>query len=319
MNKDNEFTAYSSYERAFWNVIRNKEEDFSAFDPHLSVGYGIPLPQPNIVEFFKKLREKDFFRRYATVVEIRAGRGHIWAIDSEEPATFQSAGDEYPLEELRQLFNRKEIDTHKVVTLTRIHENFVLDENFDIEQYLPNHIARRIGKAEENAFINGNGVKTPIGILDDDNGAKTGVISESSSAITYDELISLYFSLDKDYRSNAIWVMNDKTALQVRKLKDEDGNLLWNKDKDMIMGKKVVISNYMPDIEAGKKCVAFGDFSYYWIINESNFTIKVLSNYYAAQQMVGYLSNFYLDGKLLRSEAIKVLKIKETEETSSPE
>ena len=174
-------------------------------------------------------------------------------------------------------------------------------------------MARRFAKAEENAFINGDGVKTPIGILDDENGAEIGLTSGSSSEITYDEMISLFFSLDKEYRSNAIWVMNDKTALAVRKLKDEDGNLLWNKDKDTILGKKVVISNYMPDIEAGKKCIAFGDFSFYWIINESNFTIKVLSNYYATQQMVGYLSSFFLDGKLLRPEAIKVLKVAESE------
>ena len=103
--------------------------------------------------------------------------------------------------------------------------------------------------------------------------------------------------------------MNDSTALQVRKLKDEDGNLLWNKDKDTILGKKVIISNYMPDIEAGAKCVAFGDFSFYWIINETDFTIRVLKDTFVMQQMVGYLSSFFLDGKLLRPEAIKVLKV----------
>ena len=122
-------------------------------------------------------------------------------------------------------------------------------------------------------------------------------------------MISLFFSLDKDYRTGAIWVMNDRTALAVRKLKDEDGNLLWNKDKDTILGKKVIISNYMPDIEAGAKCVAFGDFSYYWIINESDFTIRALKDTFVMQQMVGYLSSFFLDGKLLRPEAIKVLKV----------
>lgn len=313
MTNDNEFTTYSSYERTFWDVMRKKTADVSSFGEHLSASYGIPLPQPNIEMFFKQLRDRDFFRRYATVVEIENSRAHIWAIDSEEPATFQDIGDPYPLEELRSLFRKKGIDPHKVVTLSRIHEDFIGDENFDIESFLPKHVARRFAKAEENAFINGNGVKTPIGILDDENGAEIGLTSESSSSITYDEMISLFFSLDKDYRSNAIWVMNDKTALAVSKLKDEDGNLLWNKDKDTMLGKKVVISNYMPDIEAGKKCVAFGDFSFYWIINESNFTIKVLSNYYATQQMVGYLSNFFLDGKLLRPEAIKVLKVAESE------
>ena len=309
MRDDNEFISYSSYEKTFWNIMRRKDEDLTMFSRDLSETAGLPMPLENSNEFFKQLREKDFFRRFATVVDISDGRAHIWATDSEEPATFQGAGEGYPLEELRDQFRKLGVDTKKMVTLSRIHENFVGDENFDIVSYLTGHIARRFAKAEENAFINGDGVKTPIGILDDENGAQTGVTSQSSSAITYDEMISLFFSLDKDYRSNAIWVMNDRTALAVRKLKDEDGNLLWNKDKDTILGKKVIISNYMPDIEAGKKCVAFGDFSFYWIINESDFTVRVLKDYYALQQMVGYLSKFFLDGKLLRPEAIKVLKV----------
>ena len=309
MRDDNEFISYSSYEKTFWDSMRRKNVDLTMFSRNLSTTTGLPLPLENITEFFKQLREKDFFRRYATVVDISDGRAHIWATDSEEPALFKSAGEGYPVEDLRNQFRKLGVETKKMVTLSRIHEDFVGDESFDIVTYLTGHIARRFAKAEENAFINGNGVKTPIGILDDENGAQTGVTSQSPSAITYDEMISLYFSLDKDYRTGAIWVMNDRTALAVRKLKDEDGNLLWNKDKDTILGKKVIISNYMPDIEAGAKCVAFGDFSFYWIINESDFTIRVLKDTFVMQQMVGYLSSFLLDGKLLRPEAIKVLKV----------
>ena len=54
--------------------------------------------------------------------------------------------------------------------------------------------------------------------------------------------------------------MNDKTALVLRKLKDNDGNYLWNQENDTILGKQVIISEYMPDIETGTKPIAFGDF-----------------------------------------------------------
>mgnify|MGYP000252523318 FL=1 len=57
--------------------------------------------------------------------------------------------------------------------------------------------------------------------------------------------------------------MNDKTALALRKLKDNDSNYLWNQANDTILGKQVIISEYMPDIEAGTKPIAFDDFSYY--------------------------------------------------------
>ena len=75
-------------------------------------------------------------------------------------------------------------------------------------------------------------------------------------------MISLYFSVDKEYRRNGIWLMNDKTALALRKLKDIDGNYLWNQTNDTILGKQVIISEYMPDIETGTKPIAFDDFSY---------------------------------------------------------
>ena len=88
----------------------------------------------------------------------------------------------------------------------------------------------------------------------------------TTSTLTYDDMLTLYHSTDKRYRKNAVWLMNDDTAFHLRKLKDDDGNYLWNTNDDTILGKPVVISEYMPDIEAGAKPVAFGDFSYYWII-----------------------------------------------------
>ena len=65
----------------------------------------------------------------------------------------------------------------------------------------------------------------PTGILHNTDGAKTALTAET---LTYDDVISLYFSVDKEYRRNGIWLMNDKTALALRKLKDIDGNYLWN-------------------------------------------------------------------------------------------
>ena len=69
------------------------------------------------------------------------------------------------------------------------------------------------------------GADEPTGILHNTDGAKTALTAET---LTYDDVISLYFSVDKEYRRNGIWLMNDKTALALRKLKDNDGNYLWN-------------------------------------------------------------------------------------------
>ena len=176
----------------------------------------------------------------------------------------------------------------------------------EIEKYLTQKLGKSFGKAEDNAFINGTGADEPTGILHHTDGAKTALTVET---LTYDDVISLYFSVDKEYRKNGIWLMNDKTALVLRKLKDNDGNYLWNQANDTILGKQVIISEYMPDIETGTKPIAFGDFSYYWIVGRNPVTVRTLLEKFVLYDQIGYLAFEFLDGKLVRNEAIKVIQM----------
>jgi HK97 family phage major capsid protein len=92
-------------------------------------------------------------------------------------------------------------------------------------------------------------------------------------------------------------------------MKDEVGNYLWRNNDDTILGKKVMISEFMPDMESGAKPIAFGDYSYYWIINRSPVSVKALSEKFALYDQIGYLAFEFIDGKLIRPEAVKVIKI----------
>ena len=151
------------------------------------------------------------------------------------------------------------------------------------------------------------GSNESTGTLHNTDGAKTALTAET---LTYDDVISLYFSVDKEYRRNGIWLMNDKTALALRKLKDNNGNYLWNQANDTILGKQVIISEYMPDIETGTKPIAFGDFSYYWIVGRKPVTVRTLLEKFVLYDQIGYLAfESLLDGKLVRNEAIKVIQM----------
>lgn len=123
-------------------------------------------------------------------------------------------------------------------------------------------------------------------------------------------MIALYFSVEKEYRKNDIWMMNDCTALMLRTLKDADGNYLWNHTDDTILGKRVVISEYMPDVAEGAKPIAFGDFSYYWIIDRRPVSVRTLVEKFAVFGQIGYLAFKFLDSKLIRRDAVKVIQIK---------
>ena len=86
-----------------------------------------------------------------------------------------------------------------------------------------------------------------------------------------------------------------KTALALRKLKDGDGNYLWNHVNDTILGRQVIISEYMPDIETGTKPIAFGDFSYYWVVGRKPVSVRTLLEKFVLYDQIGYLAFEYLD------------------------
>ena len=121
--------------------------------------------------------------------------------------------------------------------------------------------------------------------------------------------MALYFSVKPEYRKNGKWIMNDETAFTLRRVKDADGNYIWNHNNDTILGKEVLISEFMPDAIAGVSPVAFGDFSYYTIVDRDHTSVKTLREKFAMNSQIGYLGVEFLDGKLVRPEAVKLLKI----------
>lgn len=104
--------------------------------------------------------------------------------------------------------------------------------------------------------------------------------------------------------------MNDCTALTLRTLKDADGNYLWNHADNTILGKRVVISEYMLDAAEGSKPITFGDFSYYWIIDRRPVSVRTLVEKFAVFGQIGYLAFKFLDNKLIRRDPVKIIQIK---------
>lgn len=101
--------------------------------------------------------------------------------------------------------------------------------------------------------------------------------------------------------------MNDETAQKLRILKDKNGSYIWNHANDTIMSRPVYICNAMPSTG---KVIAFGDFSYYWIMNRMPIRVRALTELYTMHHQIEYLAHEYLDAKLIRPEAVKVLQLK---------
>ena len=106
--------------------------------------------------------------------------------------------------------------------------------------------------------------------------------------------------------------MNDSTVKAIRKLKNGNGDYLWQPSvtagtPDTLLNRPVYTSSYMPAIAAGNKAILFGDLGYYWVADREGRSFKRLNELYAATGQVGFQSSERVDGKLVLAEAVKVL------------
>ena len=143
-------------------------------------------------------------------------------------------------------------------------------------------------------------------------GGEKAVTTGKATDITADELIDLHYALRGPYRKNAVWLMNDSTVKTIRKLKDGNGQYLWQPaltagTPDLVLGRPVHTSTFVPEIKAGASTVAFGDLSYYWIADRQGRSFKRLNELFATTGQVGFLASQRLDGKLVLPEAVKLL------------
>jgi len=307
-NYTNIKTSSTDYNCEFWNAMLGKQiSDRAALDEGSIATVGsFALPEEALKRFEAAIIEQNVFRQVATVIDLYNGQGRILTKDTDDTASWIPENGEIPISNAMDDFSMKDIASHKLTELVRLDESFVHDASFDFQKYLVDRMADTFSRSEEDAFINGTGVNMPTGILNAASGAEIGV---TTAAITADNIINLYFSLNKKYRKNAVWMMNDSTALALRTLKDDAGNYLWRSTDDTLLGKRVLISDYMPDAETGNSPVVFGDFSYYWIIGRYPFSVRPLIEKFAITGQIGYLAFEFLDAKLTRREAVKALTV----------
>lgn len=308
--------ASDEYKCSFWNAMRVKApipSVLNALQEGTDTEGGYLVPDEFERTLVEALEEENVFRTLAHVIRTSSGDRKIPVVASKGSASW--VDEEGAYQESDDAFSQVSIGAYKLGTMIKVSEELLADSVFDLEAYISKEFARRIGAREEESFFNGDGKGKPLGILAAAGGAEVGVTAASATAITADEVIDLFYSLKAPYRKNAVWVLNDATVKQIRKLKDTTGQYLWQPSlvagtPDTILGRPVKTSAFMPTAAAGAKTIAFGDFKYYWIADRQGRTFKKLSELYAANGQVGFMGTQRVDGKLILPEAIKVLQQK---------
>ena len=309
--------ASDAYKKAFWGHARKKDdlEIRNALQVGSDTEGGYLVPDEFEQTLIQALNDENVIRKFAHVFQTSSGAHKIPVVTTSGTASWIE--EEGTVTESDEAFGQQLIGAHKVGTLIKVSEELLADSAFDLESYFRTEFARRIGNAEEAAFLTGNGSGKPTGILNATGGAEVGVTTNNTTTITADEIIDLFYSLKAPYRKNAIWILNDSTVKAIRKLKDSTGQYLWQPalrdgEYDTILGKRFFTSPYVPEIAAGAKTIAFGDFSFYWIGDRQGVSFKRLNERYAETGQVGFLASKRVDAKLILPEAIKVLQQKAT-------
>jgi len=308
--------ASDEYKRAFWNAMRSKAAGYEVLNA-LQVGTdsegGYLVPDEFERTLVEALEEENIFRTMAKIIQTASGDRKIPVVASKGTASW--VDEEGAIPESDDAFGQVSIGAYKLATMIKVSEELLNDSVFNLESYIAREFARRIGAKEEESFFIGNGTGKPTGIFNATGGAELGVTASSATAITVDEIMDLFYSLKSPYRKNAVFVMNDSTVKAIRKLKDGNGQYLWQPSisagqPDTILNRPVKTSAYVPTIAAGAKTIAFGDFGYYWIADRQGRSFQRLNELYAATGQVGFKATQRVDGKLILPEAIKVLQQK---------
>jgi HK97 family phage major capsid protein len=311
--------ASDEYRKAFWNAMRTRAGE--GLDPviknALQIGTdtegGYLVPDEFERTLVDTLEDENIFRRLANVITTSSGDRKIPVVASKGTASW--IDEEGAIPESDDSFGQVSIGAYKLGTMIKVSEELLNDSVFNLETYIAKEFARRIGNKEEDTFFTGDGSGKPTGILAATGGAQLGVTTASATAITIDEILDLFYSLKAPYRNKAVFVMNDATVKAIRKLKDGQGQYLWQPSlqagtPDTILNRPLYTSAYVPAIAASAKTIAFGDFGYYWVADRQGRVFKRLNELYAATGQVGFVATQRVDGKLILPEAIKVLQQK---------
>ncbi|EEE43300.2 phage major capsid protein [Roseibium alexandrii] len=196
------------------------------------------------------------------------------------------------------------------------------DAEIDAETWLAGEVETEFAFQESNAFIAGDGANKPHGFLTFADGAANAnrnplgpikaVPAAASADVTSDELLDVIYALPSVYTQNARWVMNRTSLGTIRKLKDGQGNYLWQPSAQA--GQPATLHGYpvsemagMPDMAANALSIAFGDFRRGYLIVD-RVGIRVLRDPYTNKPYVLFYTTKRVGGSVIDPQALKVIK-----------
>lgn len=317
----------SEHKAAFAKFIRKGDEtglaelEQKAMQIGVDADGGFALPEELNTDILSSLRDEVVMRQECTVITV--GTPEWKKLVNEGGISSGWVGETEA---------RSETGTPKLSILTPVWgeiygnphatQTMLDDAFFNVESFITSELTTEFAEKEEEAFTVGNGVKKPKGFLSyetDDKAdkardwGKLQKITASAAAISADDIVSLIYSLRKPYRAGSKFMLNNQSLLDVRLLKDDKGNYIWQPglqvgQPSLLSGFAVAENEQMPDIgdSSGKAPIAFGNFKRGFYIFD-RIGIRMLRDPYTKKPFVGFYTTKRVGSMLNDSNAIKVL------------
>jgi len=210
-------------------------------------------------------------------------------------------------------FGKRELRPQPLAQYIKLSKKLVRASALNIESLISTQLGYKVGYIEDYNFLNGTGVNSPLGVFTASaSGINTGqdvATGNTATSVTADGLIEAKYKLRSAYWRNARWIFHQDALKQIRKLRGNDGDFLWQPglagDRgDTILNVPVVVSELAPHtFTTGLYVGIIGDFSKYWIADSLDTTIQVLVELYAATNQNGYVIRKETDGAPVLEEA----------------
>jgi len=318
----------AEYKDVFWRSMRYgmdglSSEERAIMGQHFQRGTdpqtttdaagGYTIPQGFSNELFVEMAQWGGMLQAGRIFNTSTGNAIDWPTVDDTSVTGALLAEANAAVVSDMTFANKTLNAYTYTSnIVKITMELMQDSAFDLEAFLREAFARRLGTAINAALTTGDGSAKPQGVIPAATAYSTGV---GAAALTRDNLVDLVHQVDPAYRPGAIFMMNDATLGYIKKLAfgTSDDRPLWQPsiregEPDRLEGYRYIINQSMADIGASAKSVAFGDFSKYIIRIAGPATMLRLNERYAEYLHTGFIAYQRVDGELLSANAIKVLQ-----------
>lgn len=308
--------------RSFVNYIRGKVEERD--DANMTKGQngGAVIKTSIVNKIIDKVKERSPIYELATKYFTKGNIQIPYCADDEnETGITVTYADEFEeLESSATSLKSITLGSFLAGVLTKISKSLLNNSDLDLFSYVIDKMSESIALWLEKELLFGTEDK----ITGLDAGITQTVTAASATAIKADELIDVQDEIPDIYQGSCVWIMNRKTRNAIRKLKDNDGNYLLNRDMSSkwnytLLGKDIYTSSNMPAPAAGKTVIFYGDMSGLAIRITENMELQILREKYATQHAIGVVGWMELDSKVENAQKLSKLVMKTSAQQSSNE